>query len=277
MNRAFIHNGTLQDCDRYFTVVRKDGSTLVVEMNSTTLDGPNGQKTSVVCSLRDATERRRLETSMRRANQKLNLLSSITRHDILNQLTVLQGYIEMARNLSDPDDIERCISRMDLAATNINRQIAFTKEYQFIGVNAPTWSEPARIWDRVGLFQAPSGVAIKCRCSGIEVFADPLFDKVLYNLIENSLRHGGMVTEVSLTCQRVEGGLELLIEDDGVGIEPSNKFRIFEKGYGKGTGLGLFLAKEILAITEATIQEVGTFGQGARFIIFFRDGDWRPC
>ncbi len=271
-----LEKGAIKDHDHHYAVLRKDGSAVIVEINSAHLLGPDGRKCGVVATLRDATERRRLEIAMKRANQKLNLLSSITRHDIMNQLTVLQGYIEMARNMSEPEDIGRCISKMDGAADNISRQIAFTREYQYIGVNAPVWCEPSRIWENVGALLAPSGVAIKCCCEGIEVFADPLFDKVLYNMIENSLRHGGKVTEIALSCRKTEGGLELIVEDDGTGIEPGDKYRIFVKGFGKGTGLGLFLAKEVLAITGATIQETGTFGQGARFEIFFPDGEWRP-
>lgn len=275
-NIADLEQGAITEHDHHYGVLRKDGSMAVVEINSANLLGPDGKRCGVVATLRDATERRRLESAMKRANQKLNLLSSITRHDIMNQLTVLQGYIEMARNMSDPEDIERCISKMDGAADNISRQIAFTKEYQYIGVNAPLWCNPARIWENLGSLLAPSGVAIKNSCEGVEVFVDPLFDKVLYNLIENSLRHGGTVTEIALTCRKVEGGLELIVTDDGAGIEMRDKYRIFVKGFGKGTGLGLFLAKEILAITGATIQENGTFGHGARFEIFFPDGEWRP-
>jgi signal transduction histidine kinase len=58
-----------------------------------------------------------------------------------------------------------------------------------------------------------------------------------------------------------------MIEDNGVGIPEKDKEKIFEQGYGKHTGLGLFLAKEILAITGISIRETGTPGTGARFEI----------
>jgi signal transduction histidine kinase len=67
----------------------------------------------------------------------------------------------------------------------------------------------------------------------------------------------------------------LIIEDDGVGIPAGDKSRIFERGFGKNTGLGLFLTKEILAITGITIRETGIPGSGARFEITVPKGTWR--
>jgi signal transduction histidine kinase len=62
----------------------------------------------------------------------------------------------------------------------------------------------------------------------------------------------------------------LVYEDDGQGIPEEEKEKIFLRGYGKNTGLGLFLIKEILAITGITIVENGIYGMGARFEMKFR-------
>jgi signal transduction histidine kinase len=53
------------------------------------------------------------------------------------------------------------------------------------------------------------------------------------------------------------------------------KEKIFDKGYGKHTGFGLFLAREILAITGITIHETGLYGKGARFEIKVPKGKYR--
>jgi signal transduction histidine kinase len=65
------------------------------------------------------------------------------------------------------------------------------------------------------------------------------------------------------------------VEDNGIGIPPGEKEKIFEKGIGKNTGLGLFLAKEILSITGITIRENGTPGKGAMFEITVPKGMYR--
>jgi signal transduction histidine kinase len=64
-------------------------------------------------------------------------------------------------------------------------------------------------------------------------------------------------------------------EDDGNGILAEEKEMIFERGYGKNTGMGLFLAREILDITGITIRETGEPGKGARFEMTVPEGAYR--
>ena len=59
----------------------------------------------------------------------------------------------------------------------------------------------------------------------------------------------------------------IIFEDDGIGITRKEKSRIFDRGVGQNTGLGLFLVREILAITGITIAETGEAGKGAKFEI----------
>ena len=101
----------------------------------------------------------------------------------------------------------------------------------------------------------------------MSVLADPLLERVFAALIENAVRHGGGATRIVLKA--VPGGedLVLVIEDDGVGIPWPDKERIFERGFGRNTGLGLFLAREILESMEMTIVEKGVPGHGAQFEI----------
>jgi signal transduction histidine kinase len=113
------------------------------------------------------------------------------------------------------------------------------------------------------------------KTDGEEVFADPLIEKVIYNLADNAIRYGKTITTITFTSRAAGDVLELVCEDDGVGIEDSEKEKIFERGFGKNTGLGLFLTREILMITGITIREDGESGKGARFIITFPRGAFR--
>jgi signal transduction histidine kinase len=83
------------------------------------------------------------------------------------------------------------------------------------------------------------------------------------------------VTEISLDYQETEEGLLLVLQDNGVGILAEEKQKIFERGYGRNTGLGLFLVREILSITGITIRENGTEGEGARFEMLIPKGSYR--
>lgn len=60
---------------------------------------------------------------------------------------------------------------------------------------------------------------------------------------------------------------KIVWEDNGTGIPDEEKEQIFHRGYGKNTGLCLFLVREILSITGMMITETGSFGTGARFEI----------
>ena len=70
-------------------------------------------------------------------------------------------------------------------------------------------------------------------------------------------------------------GLHIVWEDNGIGIAEKEKELIFERGYGKNTGLGLFLVREILSITGIRILENGVFGEGARFEMIVPNEGWR--
>jgi signal transduction histidine kinase len=100
-------------------------------------------------------------------------------------------------------------------------------------------------------------------------------EKVFYNLIENSIRHGEHVTTVWFSAEENGDGLILRYRDNGIGIPENDKSKLFLKEFGKNTGLGLFLSREILSITGITITENGEPGKGARFEIMVPKGSYR--
>jgi signal transduction histidine kinase len=102
-----------------------------------------------------------------------------------------------------------------------------------------------------------------------------MLERVFGNLMDNAIRHGEHVTAISITATPSDTGLTICWEDDGVGVPDSDKERIFERGFGKHTGLGLFLAREILSLTGITIQENGRYGTGARFEMRVPAGSFR--
>jgi len=225
----------------------------------------------------DITERKRVEEALLQVNNKLNLLSGITRHDILNQLTALTAYIELsAAHAAGNEVLMEFIRKEMLIANVIDRQIRFTRDYSKLGKMAPVWQNVADIigWTRQSLLLR--NITIRTEFSGIEIFADPLLEKVFFNLMDNALRYGGeKMTTIRFSWQESDDTLVIFCEDDGSGIADENKERIFTRGFAHNTGLGLFLSREILGITGITITESGTFGKGARFGIRVPKGSYR--
>ncbi|MDP2816084.1 MAG: PAS domain-containing sensor histidine kinase, partial [Rectinemataceae bacterium] len=232
-----------------------------------TIDVIPGTKKSVA-SLMDITERKRMEDALALASQKLNLLSGITRHDILNQLTALKGYLELSReNVNDPV-LSDFISKEERIAGIIVDQITFTRDYQDLGVNAPAWQNVITVVGKAVKDLPLRDVRVDVDRTDPEVFADPLLERVFYNLVDNALMHGGeQMTGIRISSHEQDTGLVITCEDDGVGISEGDKKHLFERGFGRHTGLGLFLSREILSITGITITETGEPGKGARFEI----------
>jgi signal transduction histidine kinase len=67
----------------------------------------------------------------------------------------------------------------------------------------------------------------------------------------------------------------LVCEDDGAGIPGHEKEKIFERGFGKNSGLGLAISREVLDITGITITGTGEPGAGARFVMMMPKGTYR--
>lgn len=214
---------------------------------------------------------------MRQANKKLNLLSGINRHDIKNQLALLDGFLELLRLEIPEPSYEEYFSRIAAASTNISNLISFTKEYEQIGVQAPRWQDLRAIATDAGRGVVPEGVRlVNDLPADREVFADPLIVKVFFNLIDNASRHGGAITTIRFSAEERNGvGVVVVCEDDGDGIAIDEKGLVFDLGYGKNTGFGLALSREILDITGITISETGEPGRGARFEMVVPDGGYR--
>ncbi|OPX70674.1 MAG: hybrid sensory kinase in two-component regulatory system with RcsB and YojN [Methanoregulaceae archaeon PtaB.Bin108] len=234
-----------------------------------------GRVTSIDGVIFDITDQKETEEALRQANKKLNLLSSITCHDILNGLSVLLGYIDLASDDVHSPGMKEYISHMEKAAKCIRHQIEFTKEYQEIGANAAGWQNIRETVMRAASLFKVEDVSLSVNCKNVEIFADPLLQKVFYNLFDNAFRYAPPFTSITISCTETGDSLHVVFEDNGAGIADEGKKHLFEHGFGKNTGLGLFLSREILAITGITITEDGEPGKGARFRMTVPKGSYR--
>jgi signal transduction histidine kinase len=157
----------------------------------------------------------------------------------------------------------------------IAENIEFTKLYQDLGVVEPKWQNVTDLFYRVCIHIDIRKIRFESPADGLEIFADPLLERVFYNIVENAVEHGDRVSVVRLLSDESSDGLLIRIEDDGIGIPVHDKEMIFERGFGKNTGLGLFLSREILSITNISIKEAGEFQHGARFEMNVPQGVYR--
>jgi PAS domain S-box-containing protein len=215
----------------------------------------------------DITGRRQAEYALQQINAKLNLVSSIARHDILNRLTVIYGIISLLQEkITDPANREY-LKKAEESAVAIKQQIEFTRDYKNMGLEKADWQKVIPTLQQSVKNVDLHGVTLDLFSRDLEIFADPWLKKVFFNLIDNTLRYAEHVTKITVSYRESEDGLDILFEDNGIGIPVDKKEKIFERGYGKNIGYGLFMAREILAITGLTIQETGEPGKGARYTI----------
>lgn len=167
------------------------------------------------------------------------------------------------------------IDRIRRSMTEIEQFVAFSKTYQELGLRLPEWQDVGEMFKRAAQQIDTRNVAVNVNISGVSILCDPLFEKVCYNLIENAIRHGGDLTHIEVDGTETITGFLITVEDDGTGIPDEQKMFIFDRGFGKNTGYGLFLTREILSLSDITITENGQFGVGCRFEIDVPKGKYR--
>ena len=95
------------------------------------------------------------------------------------------------------------------------------------------------------------------------------------SLQRTSITHGKNATHLTISYTETADHLLLVFEDNGAGIPPDKKEKIFQRVIGSQNNLGLFFAREILDITGITVRETGIFGSGARFEMTVPEGMFR--
>ncbi len=120
-----------------------------------------------------------------------------------------------------------------------------------------------------------AGKRIDVRCEeGLVVRADPgAVDQILLNLVENAIRHAGEVP-IRISAERFGGTVRLLVEDEGPGVSPQDRERVFERFFRAdrsrspqtgGTGLGLAIVRELAQAMGGSVAVAERPGGGARF------------
>ena len=210
------------------------------------------------------------------ANKKLTLLSEITRHDIISQLTALQLYLEILENKLPDTSFHEYFKKIGIATDRISSIVQFTREYEEIGVNTPVWVDIRTIVDTAIKDDVVGHIRIVNDLpANFEVFSDALIANVFYKMIANARLYGGKITTIQFSVLEDNGNHIIICKDDGVGVPADEKEMIFKREYKKSVGLSLALSREILLVTGITIKETGEPGKGARFEMTVPKGAWR--
>jgi len=181
------------------SVITADGTLREIRWANAILKDGQGTPIGLLSSGSDVTEENLSKEALRQANQKLALLGSITRHDTLNHLTALSGYLELAKIKYD-DQQRTFLDRAETMARAIETDLLFGAEYQKMGSSPPAWQEPAPLI-RACAADMEDGVIVQVDLTPVLVYADPMLRKVFCNLIANAIDHGGRVSRIVFTAE----------------------------------------------------------------------------
>jgi len=204
-------------------------------------------------------------------NEKLRVVGGLTRHDVRNKLSAINGYAYlMKKKHKDQVDIAADLDKMGQSVKEIERIFDFARFYEQLGVEELVFVNVGNAVDEAkALFSCPIPTIVN-GCHALSVLADSFLRQMFYNFIDNTRKYGTTATTIKVHFDEIdEGHLKLTYEDDGAGISLENKQRLFREGFSTGgsTGFGLFLIKKMMEIYGWAIEETGEMGKGARFQI----------
>jgi PAS domain S-box-containing protein len=257
-----------------FVAKRRDGTVFPAIVTSAPIIDDKGEIVGIIGISTDISEQKWMQEVFDDAigkvvelNEKLRVVEGLTRHDIRNKLSALNGrlYLLKKRFGDNPEALQH-LKEMESVSQQMLRIIEFEKIYVQVGAEELSYIDVERhLTEAAFLFSDLKGATLVNECQGLTVLADSLLRQLFYNLIDNTLKYGKKTSKIRVHYQEEEDQLMLIYEDDGVGILDDVKRRLFQEGYGTGTGYGLYLIKRICEAYGWTIEETGKEGQGAQF------------
>jgi len=230
--------------------------------------------------LHNITELKERERTLEQQNERLEKFTSVVSHDLRNPLSIAQGYAELAETTGDPSHFATLHDAHKRMQTMIEELLILAQtgdtieETELISVA----DHVRNTWKTTDTKDAQLDLKIP---DTYELSTNPeLLQHIFENLFRNAAEHGSkqqaesvdtaatvMITTGVINREGSMGGF--YVEDDGTGIPPGIRDRIFDHGFsgGDGTGFGLSIVADFVAAhgwqIEASESETG----GARFEI----------
>ncbi len=217
-------------------------------------------------------------TDRKEAEQRGELLHSLLRHDVKNKVQIVEGYLELANDYALPNEVRGYIEKAKRASHEgqkiIEKVQTLRKIREEMVGRVKVDSMVNEVVEENRDRASEKGLVLDIECvPSREVKGGPLLKELFGNLINNSIMHsGGSV--IRIRVEDSDDGVVCVIEDDGAGIPQKKRQQIFERGFrgtsSKGSGMGLYLAKEIAESYGGKVEVKGSMMGGARFDVYLQ-------
>ncbi len=211
-------------------------------------------------------------------------------HELKNPLTSLKSAAEMlARSSGDAAACERLMAIVRNDIKRIDRLITDISDASRLDAElSRETSEPvdlSKLLETIAeiyrMMELPGGVNLKLALDASErmivIGRDERLGQIFRNLIDNAVSFSPANGIVAIAAKRADGRVRICVEDEGLGIPPEDLEAIFnrfytqrppEHGFGKNSGLGLSIARQIVESAGGRIwAENRSDRQGARFVV----------
>ena len=256
----------------------KDDSYIWIETNISTVKDVNGKNKFIGIS-RDVTQRRIDREERAKALEwaelllkKLSVVGGFVRHDVRNKLAVITGTVYLCKKYAKANCNQfmlEHIEQIEQTVKSIEHILEFSQTYEAAGSQGLSWYPINNaVKEAKNLSPNIDNIAFSAENVDFEVLADSAIVEIFHNLLDNSMKYGKNLSQIKIFSQITQNGnMELIYEDNGGGIDPQIKPHLFQKGAGKGTGLGLYLIQRICEIYDWQISEKGKQGEGVIFVL----------
>ncbi|MEF8874870.1 MAG: PAS domain S-box protein [Candidatus Thermoplasmatota archaeon] len=206
----------------------------------------NGEPIRATGILEDITDRKKAE-------KREIFLHSLLRHDVGNKNQTIRGYLQLMRDHDLPDEVKEFVEKAEGAAEDnadmiekIRKLGELDEDEEIDEIDLKGTMEKVLAEHRDQLEKRNINIDL----SGCEerVKGGTLLKELFSNLVENSIQHSGC-DNINISSHIEEDECVVTVEDDGTGISDEVKGKIFDKGFKSGetagTGLGLYMVREI--------------------------------
>jgi len=226
--------------------------------------------------LRYAVVRSRQQRTLRRRREQMEFFNSILRHDMLNGMNVIRARGEMLAETLDgdereyadtivkwSDDIIDLTGKVRSVLETLSEDGMTEMERRDLGAVLEDAAERAR--------STSDACTVNNHVEGIQVAADELLEDVFANLFLNAVEHGGDDVTIDVTAAVEDVTVSVRIADDGPGIPPEQRRRVFERGQkgsgSSGTGFGLYFVDSMVESYGGKVWVTESERGGAAFVV----------